>query len=985
MDAGLQLTKDNKPAELRAFLDSNPDYNIDKQLTDGNTLLIIAAEKGYPDIAKVLLDKGAEVDRRDVEDFTALYIASAYGYIDTVRVLLDRGADVNYPNSGKFTALYIASENGHTDIVKMLLDKGADVNYINDGKFTALYHASDNGHADIVKLLLDKGADVNYLNDENFTALYIASDKGYIDVVKIILEKSVEIDRLNKGKYTSLYIASENGHAEIVKMLLEKGANVNYLNDSGKFTALYAATKNRHADVVRVLLDKGANVNSLNDRKFTCLYLASEKGYVPIVKILLDNGADANYLNFGKYTALYIASENNHINVVKVLLENGADVDYLNDGVTALYIAAKNENVEVIKTLLDMGAEVDFLNIESSEPLLHVTALYVAAREGQVEAVKAILEKNPEIDRINRKKYTALAAAAIRGHPDVIKVLLDAGAVIDYLNENDSVTALYLAAIKGNTATVKVLLDAGAQVDFLNNDGKFTALFIASENGYADVVKILLEKGADVNYLNNEKITSLYIASEKGHADVVKILLEKGADVNYLNNENFTALYVASLKGHEDVVKLLLEKGANVNIVIKGKSILDRAKTGQFIPKINELIKKASKPPGKLYKGVTRSNIEKFNIFLAIPDYPPSPTEDQKKTAEENAKTLANNTSLCPICLSYSERSMGCLYMHHTCPVELRHEDLYQKYKGSEGHIWWCTDCGRICTGHKHHALGFSGSDIPKLLPSSNPFSKKCNLTEGGGSLEEKLRRISRMIEFYADLQVSIQEGGAVPSEEEVRNMIVEETWNGALIRTFINPQTVKRWRTSLDVFPSEAPPSVTETTALVVPAGVFEEPKLETGFCSISLDEGVPVMQFRHKNASGQMFDHIYDGEKRFICKAALIEHLRTSGGDTNGKCYDVDCGGYLWPPEVRKAFELFGPLTAEDETLLKNYEERFPREGYGALARGGGGKRLPALNTLLRPLNNEQCFLKKGGRRTHKRQKGKRETQSNRKLKLK
>ena len=95
MDAGLLLTKDNKPAELRAFLDNNPNYDIDKQLTDGNTLLIIAAEKGYPDIAKVLLDKGAEVDRRDTEDFTALYIASAYGYIDTVRVLLDRGADVN--------------------------------------------------------------------------------------------------------------------------------------------------------------------------------------------------------------------------------------------------------------------------------------------------------------------------------------------------------------------------------------------------------------------------------------------------------------------------------------------------------------------------------------------------------------------------------------------------------------------------------------------------------------------------------------------------------------------------------------------------------------------------------------------------------------------------------------------------------------------------------------------------------------------------
>jgi len=776
-------------------LDSNPAYDINKPFgRDGNTLLIIASQKGYTDIVKVLLDKGAEVDRPDSENFTALHAASEKGNADIVKMLLDKGANVNYLNGGIFTALYIASEVGNADIVKMLLDKGADVNSLNDEKFTALYIASINGYADIVKMLLDKGADVNYLNG---------------------------------GIFTALYVASENGHADIVKMLLDKGADVNFLNNE-KFTTLYIASEVGNADIVKMLLDKGANVNYLNDEKFTALYIASEKGYVDVVKLLLDRGADVNSVNNGKFTALYIASEKGHADIVKILLDKGADVNYLNNGI-------------------------------------------------------------------------------------------------------------------------------------------FTALYIASEVGNADIVKMLLDKGANVNYLNDGKFTALYIASVNRHADIVKILLDKGADVNYLNNGKFTALYIASEKGHVDVVKLLLEKGANVNIVIKGKSILDKAKSGEFIPEINELIKRESAKP---YTGITRPDIEKFNIFLAVPDYPPSPTEEQKKTAEENAKKLADNTSLCPVCLSYSERSMGCLYMHHTCPEELRHQELYKKYKGSDGHIWWCTDCGRICTGHKHHALGYSGGDVPKLLLSSNPFSKKCSLTEGGGSLEEKLRRISRMIEFYADLQVSIQEGGEVPSEEEVRDMVIEETWNGALVRTLVNPQTVKRWKTSLDVFPSGAPPPVTVVAPLVVPPGVYEEPKIETGSCSVSLDDNVPVVQFRHKNAAGQMFDHVHDEEKRFICKSALIEHLRTSGGDSNGKCYDVDCGGYLWPPEVRKAFELFGPLTPEDETLLKNYEERFPRTTLG------GARKLPSLNAFLRPLNNEKCYLKNGGKRTYKKRRSNKKT---------
>ncbi|KAK4119594.1 hypothetical protein N657DRAFT_537577, partial [Parathielavia appendiculata] len=54
----------------------------------------------------------------------ALQAASARGHQEIVKLLLDKGAEVNKQGGYYGNALQAASARGHQDIVKLLLDKG---------------------------------------------------------------------------------------------------------------------------------------------------------------------------------------------------------------------------------------------------------------------------------------------------------------------------------------------------------------------------------------------------------------------------------------------------------------------------------------------------------------------------------------------------------------------------------------------------------------------------------------------------------------------------------------------------------------------------------------------------------------------------------------------------------------------------------------------------------------------------------------------
>ena len=70
---------------------------------------------------------------------TALMWAAAAGRVDVARLLINAGADVNVVDVEGSTALMFASSNGHLILAEMLLDRGADIGIANRAGDTALH------------------------------------------------------------------------------------------------------------------------------------------------------------------------------------------------------------------------------------------------------------------------------------------------------------------------------------------------------------------------------------------------------------------------------------------------------------------------------------------------------------------------------------------------------------------------------------------------------------------------------------------------------------------------------------------------------------------------------------------------------------------------------------------------------------------------------------------------------------------------------
>ena len=126
------------------------------------------------------LDKGAAIN--EVDGVTALYIACEGGNVEIAKLLIDRGADVNLPVSWQRTPLYAANKGGYADVVKLLLDNGADPNQVAKSQ-TPLHVAAEKGCLHCVIHLVDAGADVNALTSNGNPPIHLAKLKGHEDVV----------------------------------------------------------------------------------------------------------------------------------------------------------------------------------------------------------------------------------------------------------------------------------------------------------------------------------------------------------------------------------------------------------------------------------------------------------------------------------------------------------------------------------------------------------------------------------------------------------------------------------------------------------------------------------------------------------------------------------------------------------------------------------------------------------------------------------
>ena len=123
-------------------------------------ILMDAVNKGNLEVAKLLLENGADVDARDNLGDTICINVAGKGNLEVIKLLLENGADVNAKGMFSPTPLMNAVREENLEVIKLLLKKGADVNVKHgfSNQITALDIARKKGNEKIINLLINAGA-----------------------------------------------------------------------------------------------------------------------------------------------------------------------------------------------------------------------------------------------------------------------------------------------------------------------------------------------------------------------------------------------------------------------------------------------------------------------------------------------------------------------------------------------------------------------------------------------------------------------------------------------------------------------------------------------------------------------------------------------------------------------------------------------------------------------------------------------------------
>jgi ankyrin repeat protein len=85
---------DTNPDVVHAPIQSN-ELCVGHGLPDGDSLLHVAASCGHADIARLLIERGANVNATSNKGQNPLHYAAGNGHIDVAKVLLEHGAAVD--------------------------------------------------------------------------------------------------------------------------------------------------------------------------------------------------------------------------------------------------------------------------------------------------------------------------------------------------------------------------------------------------------------------------------------------------------------------------------------------------------------------------------------------------------------------------------------------------------------------------------------------------------------------------------------------------------------------------------------------------------------------------------------------------------------------------------------------------------------------------------------------------------------------------
>jgi len=196
---------------------------------DAGRLGLSAPLEGTGEMARLLIAAGAPVNGDPGERETPLITAASYGDADVARVLIDAGADLDAiaaPDAGGVpdaSALRHAAVFGMTEVLDALVVAGAQIRSIADAAAAG----------DITDWPIAAAT-----ADERVRALIMAADHERLSVIDQLLDAGTPIDAVDPawGRH-ALRVAARRGRPASVRQLLGRGADPTLKDGDGR-TAL---------------------------------------------------------------------------------------------------------------------------------------------------------------------------------------------------------------------------------------------------------------------------------------------------------------------------------------------------------------------------------------------------------------------------------------------------------------------------------------------------------------------------------------------------------------------------------------------------------------------------------------------------------------------------------------------------------------------------------------------------------------------------
>jgi ankyrin repeat protein len=386
---GLLLTK--------LLVDNGADVNLECRR---GTPLSAACGTNDQLVVKFLLERGARIDTVDRGGDTALITASGYGHPEMVKLLIANGADVNNPNTYT-TPLGAAAGFGRTDVMVILVDAGADLDahgssallktLLGGHEHTATFLeakgakklkleqlnkaliqvCNDENHKcpeKAVELLLNRGADVSA---EDSSALLDAMRSGQEDTVAFLEAKGATKPTLDQLNMALFRVCNDENHKcpeKAVELLLDRGADVS----AGDSSVLLDALRSGQEDTVALLEAKGATKPTLDQLNMALFRVCNDKNHwcrEKAVELLLDRGADVSAEDSSALLDAMLSGQEDTVALLEAKGANKPTLKQLKDALTEvrgdLHLNRWNRR-SAVQMLLDRGADVDAANSETS-------------------------------------------------------------------------------------------------------------------------------------------------------------------------------------------------------------------------------------------------------------------------------------------------------------------------------------------------------------------------------------------------------------------------------------------------------------------------------------------------------------------------------------------------------------------------------------------------------------------------------------------